>query len=414
MWRDGRMSVSSRYKGYKSFSYLTPDLDYQVFELEGELDRVPPYDLGLTSEEAARAEQLLASSVVISLHEHPLVYPRRIAETAEYYRTGRAHTGFEGLAHSGMTAVFDNMLDGTACVTGNAPWRWDDIITDLGMRQSDIAHQDFVTVGRSVADILAAHEQGQLALVFGLEAATPIENELDRIEILYGLGVRQLGITYSQSNALGAGIDDASSVGLTGFGRRAVERMNKIGMAIDVSHASDQTGIDTCEVSTKPVLVTHAGARSIWDIPRLKSDELLTAVAGTGGVIGISAAAHTTISANHRTHNLESYMDHFSYCVDLIGKDHVAFGPDTIFADHVGLHKLFTKWLFKRVDGLGRHADLQGREYEPVEYVAGLESPTENFRNIIGWLVKHGWSDDDIQAVVGGNIIRALTEIWGA
>ena len=79
--------------------------------------------------------------MVISLHDHPVRFPLRMEETPDYNRTGRQHAAYAGLAASGMTVVFDNMMDGTACVTGNAPWRWDDIITDLGMRQADLAHQ---------------------------------------------------------------------------------------------------------------------------------------------------------------------------------------------------------------------------------------------------------------------------------
>ena len=86
-----------------------------------------------------------------------------------------------------MTVVFDNMMDGTACITGNAPWRWNDIITDLGMRQADLAHQRQVMVVRTVADIDEAYRSGRVGLVFGLEAATPIENEIDRLDVLYGL-----------------------------------------------------------------------------------------------------------------------------------------------------------------------------------------------------------------------------------
>lgn len=405
--------ISKRYNGYRSYSYLRLGTDVTAFEFEDQLNRVPPYDLGLTESQQARAERLVTDSVVISLHDHPVLYPKRTSETPEYNRTARQHTGYEGLAYSGMTAVFDNMMDGTACVTGNAPWRWDDIIADLGMRLSDIAHQDFVTVARTMQDILAAQRDDELAIIFGLEAATPIENEIDRIDILYGLGIRQLGITYSQSNALGSGLDEPDNGGLTGFGKRAVERMNKLGMAIDVSHASDQTGLETCAVSTKPVLMTHAGARAIWDIPRMKSDPVLKAIARTGGVFGISAAPHTTVSADHPAHSLESVMDHFRYCVDVMGIDHVAFGPDTIYGDHVEMHRVFARWLHRGAgrDG-GPDTDLRGRPFERVPYVAGLESPTENFHNIVGWLVKHEWSDYDIQAVIGGNILRALREIW--
>src|SRR5665647_2553617 len=225
--------------------------------------------------------------------------------------------------------VFDNMMDGTACVTGNAPWRWTDIITDLGMRQADIDHQDDVVVIRRLADIEEVHRTGRVGIVFGLEAATPIENEIDRLDVLYGLGVRQIGIAYSDSNALGSGLNETVDGGLTALGRRAVERMNKLGLAIDVSHSSDRTSLDTCRTSSKPVLLTHAGARSVWDTPRMKPDDVLRAIADTGGVIGMSAAPHTTLSAAHPLHTIDSVMDHFRYCVDLVGIEHVAFGPDT-------------------------------------------------------------------------------------
>ncbi|MCW2642326.1 MAG: Zn-dependent dipeptidase microsomal dipeptidase [Dactylosporangium sp.] len=398
--------ADSRYAGYRSYSYLRSGEDFETFELDSEYDRVPAYDLGLTGEQADRARRLLGDSVVISLHDHPVLFPRRIEQTPEYNRTARQHTAFAGLARSGMTAVFDNLMDGTACVTGNAPWKWHDIIADLGMRQADIAHQDFVVVARTVEDILDAHETGRLALVLGLEAATPIENELDRLDILYGLGVRQIGIAYSEANALGSGLREVRDGGLTGFGRRAVERMNLLGMAIDVSHSSDRTGLDVCEVSEKPVFITHAGARAVWDTSRMKPDELLRAVAATGGVFGISAAPHTTVSAAHPAHSLESVMDHFVHCVEVMGIEHVAFGPDTLYGDHVGLHRVFSRLL-----GLGERA-VAGPAFERVPYVAGMESPTENFTNIVGWLVKHGYSDDEIRAVVGGNIVRALREIW--
>ena len=397
---------ASRYTGYRSYSYLRPGEDFETFELDPEVDRVPPYNLELTPDQAERSQRLLGDSVVISLHDHPVVFPKHVEEIPAYNRTARQHTGYEGLARSGMTAVFDNMMDGTACVTGNAPWKWHDIIADLGMRQADIAHQDFVTVARTLNDIFDAQRTGRLALVLGLEAATPIENELDRLDILYGLGIRQIGIAYSDSNALGSGLREARDGGLTAFGRRAVERMNRLGLAIDVSHSSDKTGLDVCEVSEKPVFVTHAGARAVWDTSRMKTDDLLRAVAATGGVFGMSAAPHTTISVQHTAHSIESVMDHFTHCVEVVGIEHVAFGPDTLYVDHVGLHQVFAKLL-----GLSERA-AAGPAFERVPYVAGLESPTENFHNIVGWLVKHGYTDADIQAVIGGNIVRALGEIW--
>jgi hypothetical protein len=97
-------------------------------------------------------------------------------------------------------------------------------------------------------------------------------------------------------------------------------------------------------------------------------------------------------------------MDHFCYCVDLVGIDHVAFGPDTLYGDHVALHRIFAHLL--------SISAAQGPSFDPVAYVDGLENPTENFANICGWLVQHGYRDTDIRAVLGGNIYRALQSIW--
>jgi membrane dipeptidase len=388
---------------YSAYSYLGAE-EIRRFELAPEVGRVPPYAAGLTAAQAQRASALLRDSLVISLHDHPVRFPLRMEQTPEYNRTGRQHAAYAGLAASGMTVVFDNMMDGTACVTGNAPWRWNDIITDLGMRQADLAHAEGFLVVRTVADIDEAHRSGRVGLVFGLEAATPIENEIDRLDVLYGLGIRQIGIAYSDANALGSGLSETTDGGLTAFGRRAVARMNQLGLAIDVSHSSDRTALDVCEHSDKPVFITHAGARAIWDTPRMKPDEVLVAVARTGGVIGMSAAPHTTLSDAHPRHSIESVMDHFRYCVELVGIDHVAFGPDTLYGDHVQLHKIFAHLLSL--------AALRGPDFEPVGYVDGLENPTENFPNICSWLVRHGFDDASIRAVIGGNVYRALQSVW--
>jgi membrane dipeptidase len=394
----------TRYDGYRSYSYLE-EADYQQFVLAPELGRVPLYDLGLDEQQVERTRRLIDENVIISLHDHPQVFPADMTQVRDYIRTGREHTGYLGLSRSGMTAVFDNLMDGTACVTSKCGWKWDDIIYDIGMRLSDIAHQDYVTIAYGVEDILQAHTDGRLAIVLSLEASTPIENEVDRIDILYGLGVRQMGIAYSEANTLGSGLKERGDGGLTVFGRRAVERMNKLGIAIDVSHSGDRTCMDTYEQSSKPVLITHAGARAVWPTPRMKPDEVLLGCAQSGGVIGLEAAPHTSLSAQHPAHSIESVMDHFTYCVELMGIEHVAFGPDTLFGDHVALHKTFAA-------NLGVHDAQVGPKYDEVPYVAGLENPTENFFNIVGWLVKHGYSDEDIKAVTGENILRVLREIW--
>ena len=124
------------------------------------------------------------------------------------------------------------------------------------------------------------------------------------------------------------------------------------------------------------MFLSHSGARALFSERKLKDDDLLKAVAETGGVIGIEGSPHTTISPAHPRHSLESVMDHFEYCVDVMGIDHVGFGPDTFFGDHVGLHVLYA----------GNLDTGEVGEFEPVEYVEGLENPSE-FPNVIRWLV---------------------------
>lgn len=392
------------YDGYAAYDYLEPGVDYQQFELARQLGRVPAYELPLTDEQQDRVSRILRDELVISLHEHAVVLPEDGTEIRRYNRTGRQRTAYEGLAHSGLTALVDNFMAGASCVTSENGWKWDDMIYALGFRLADLAKQDLVVHARTVEDILAAKADGKIALIAGLECSTMIENELDRIDMLYGFGVRQLGIAYSQSNMLGSGLSERSDAGLTNFGRRAVERMNKIGMLIDISHSGDRTCLETIEHSSVPVMITHAGARSVWPIARMKSDEVIIACAERGGLIGLEAAPHTTISERHPNHSLDSVMDHFQYCVDLVGIDHVTFGPDTMFGDHVAVHRAYASNYAQRQDAHMKHPE--------VEYVDGLENPAENFWNITGWLVKHGYSDVDIAKVLGGNTMRVLREVW--
>jgi len=394
-----------RYDGYRSFQYLDAGVDYKAFELVPELNRVPSRQVEVDAAQAARVQRIFDENLVISLHDHCFVSPKDLSQFFEFRRWGRDHTGYAGLAVSGLDAVFDNLMNGTAMIHSRGGWKWDDVITDLGLRLSDIAHQDMVVLATTTRDIEDAKRDGRIAFVVSIEGAAMIENELDRIDILYGLGMRCLGIAYSEGNALGAGLKEPNDGGLTVFGRKAVRRMNQLGIAIDISHSGDRTGLETVEASTHPIFITHAGARSLWDSRRLKTDEVIRACASKGGVIGIEAAPHTTLTQKQQRHSIESFMEHFEYCVDLVGIDHVAFGPDVLFGDHVGLHTALT-------EALSIGASRGHLTYPRVEWVDGLENPAEAFPNIVRWLVTHGYSDEDIAKAIGGNVMRVLKEVW--
>ena len=404
------MPLHHNYSGYKSYQYVKTHRDFTEYDLIPGESLFEPYVVPLTPAQESRVADLVERILMISLHEHPHLFPAKADRIRAYDSEGRVHTAYEALADSWWDCVFDNFLDGAACITSKNGWKWDDIIYDMGMRFCDLAHQDFIIKCERVDDIQRAHREGRIALVAAQEGAAMIENELDRIEILYGIGLRVLGITYSESNALGTGLKETRDGGLTSFGRKAVRRMNEVGLAIDCAHASDQTTLDTVAVSQHPIFLTHTGARGLWNIKRLAPDNVIRAVADKGGVIGIEAAPHTTVSPQHRRHGIESFMDHFEYVKDLVGIDHVAFGPDTLYGDHVGLHKVYAAAL--SIEETQDAGAGDSPEHIPVDYVRGIENPTEGSKNLPRWLVKEGYSDADIAKVMGENIIRVLKEVW--
>lgn len=400
------MVLKKNYKGYKAYQYLEPGVDYKEFKFPKGVGRVEEYLVSLTEEQEKRVREVVDKCIIISLHDHPVYFPEDMSQVFEYNREGRQAAAYEALSQSYLDVVFDNLMDGTCTIGSKNGWKWNDVLHDLGMRLCDLAHQDFVIRAEKVEDFYRAHREGKIALVPTIEGAAMLENEVDRVEILYGFGVRLMGITYSEANSLGSGLKEKNDGGLTALGYKVVERMNKVGMAIDCSHVGDKTTLDVINASKHPIFMSHCGARSLWNSRRLKPDEVLKACAAKGGVIGIEAAPHTTLTVNNPQHSIESFMEHFEYVKDLVGIDHVAFGPDTLYGDHVALHHAFASNLSIKGTQEG------SAEFEEVEYVKGLENPTEASINIVRWLVKHNYSDEDIAKVLGGNIIRVLQEVW--
>ena len=403
-----KIKQKAGYKPYSAYQYLERGVDFPDIEWS-QWDWAGRHVIELDEAEEARYERIIAENPVVAVHEHVDFCPVDLEPNAFYdsQRQGRDVCGYEPLSYSNLDCVFDNMMDGTCIISSMAGWKWIDIIHDLGMRLCDLAHQDFLIQCKKVDDIFRAKREGKIAWVPCIEGAGPIENEVDRIDILYGLGVRQLGVTYSESNALGNGLKEDNDGGLTKFGHACVKRMNQVGMLIDVSHCGPQTAYDAVMASEKPIIASHMGAKGVWNIKRMAEDRLIKAVAEKGGVFGIEAAPHTTMSRTNMTHDIDSVMEHFEYVVDLVGIDHVGFGPDGIYGDHVALHHVFSKAL-----STGETKETED-SYEEVPYVKYLENPTESSWNIPRWLIKHGYSDEDIAKVIGGNAIRVLREVWG-
>jgi membrane dipeptidase len=288
------------------------------------------------------------------------------------------------------------------------------------MRLCDIDHQDFVIHCKSVEDIGYSFETGKLAWVAVIETLNCIENEVDRIDVLYGLGVRQAGITYSESNMLGSGLKERFDGGLTDFGYDSVVRMNKVGMLIDVSHCGDKTAADTIEASDYPLIISHCGSRTITPTKRMLPDDVLVSCAEKDGVLGVEMAGAIVNTKENPVSNLEAYMEQIEYCIDLLGMDYVGCGPDTLYGDHIELYRSGAAKNKKKGMGHVKRPSEAGDEYLGIsmdlaslpDYVKGMENPTESIQNVIRWMIKNGYSDTEISKIIGGNAMRVLRKVW--
>jgi len=408
------MGKKKIYDGYKAYNYLDAGFDYKEFKLTKSTDRVPPYIVPLSKNEEDRYEEFIEKNIIIDLHEHPVLWADDMAEAFDLNHMGRDFTAYEALSRARIDCVFDHLMDGTAYITSYSGWKWSDVIHDIGIRLCDLHHQSMVTHCKSISDIEHAAENGKVAMVLALESATPIENELDRIDILHGIGIRSLGICYSESNMLGGGMGESNQdSGLTDFGYDAVKRMNKVGMLIDVGHTNDRTAIETIEASDKPVYNSHSGPAAIAQ-GHTNGDEVLHAFAENDGLLAVGGAGRGLRTKENPVGSIESYMECVEHCIDLMGIDFVACGPDTLYGDHQGL---YVHWFARPLGKQARPGRLEEEAY-PIPpgvtdpgYVAGLENPND-FVNIARWMIKHGYTDKETAKIMGQNAIRLVGAVW--
>ncbi|MBM7599223.1 membrane dipeptidase [Virgibacillus halotolerans] len=389
------------YDDYRSFGYLKAGIDYRLYELSDDLNH--SYITKLNEEDEEEVSTILSEKMIVSMRDHGFIVPKHFEDIIPYCQDLHTSFHYEGIAKSGIDVIFENFMDGIAITTSKNGLKWDEVIYLLGMRYADIAHQESVYIAKTYKDLTSAKKNKQTALLPSLEAANVLENEVDRVDILYGLGIRCMGITYNEANTLGAGLIENNG-GLTNFGRRVIERMNHLGMIIDISHCNESTSLDVIHYSEMPVLITHAGAKSLWNTARMKSDKVLQSCAEKGGVIGICAAPNTTVTHERPVHSIESVMEHFEYIASLVGIDHVGFGPDTFFGDHVALQHAFD-------DRLGISASHKGEMVKEAKYVQGAENPSEAMKNMVRWLVKHEYKEIEIEKAAGQNVMRVIKNI---
>jgi membrane dipeptidase len=180
----------------------------------------------------------------------------------------------------------------------------------------------------SWADIDRVHAAGKVGVLLAFEGAEPLGHDLAALRLFYAAGLRMMSLTWSRRNAFGDGAwENASRGGLTRLGRQAVAEMNRLGIVVDVSHASDQTARDVLEIAEGPVIASHSNARALREHPRNMPDDLLRAVARTGGVIGVTAVPSFI---SDRPATIAAWVDHLEHVVEVAGIEHVGIGADFI------------------------------------------------------------------------------------
>ena len=154
----------------------------------------------------------------------------------------------------------------------------------------DRAHKSRIRVARTVAEIRAAKSAGDTAIVLHFQGADPIEDEVDFLNVFHTAGLRIMQLTYNPRNRIGDGCFEPSDIGLSRFGRKVIQRMEELGIVVDLSHAGVRTALEAAEAATRPFVISHANARRLLDTPRNATDDMIRAVAASGGVIGVCAA----------------------------------------------------------------------------------------------------------------------------
>jgi membrane dipeptidase len=368
------------------------------FKLAAQVGRVPSMVVPLDREQELRFERLMDSLVVIDMHQHPQVLTEDTAELLDYFRSRDYAWGYDAARAGGWTAVATaNVLSAHGFSPEGSYIEFSDLVTEIGLMLADLAKQgDGVVKIQRADDVLAAKQRGALGFLPTVEHLA-MGNQLHRIDVLYGLGIRLAGLTYSRKTYVGDGQYERTDCGLSDLGVEAVRRMNDLGMVVDLSHAGSRTAQEAIEVSRAPTIFSHNAAKAIWPTRRTRSDEDFTACVAKGGMVCVTAVPNSL--SNDPNQDINCVLDHYDYLVKLVGVDHVGIGTDTLVGDHVGFHKV----------ALGR--DAAGREY-PAPYLSGLESPADG-KNIIRGLIARGYDDESIHKIAGRNALAFLRRVIG-
>jgi len=282
-------------------------------------------------------------------------------------------------------------------------------VKDIEYWEAEIdAHQDVFARIRGAADLDAAKSSQRTGLSYAFQDGVSFQEDLSRLETFHRLGVRVIQPTYNRRNLLGDGCLEPANAGLSKAGIEAVQRMNALGILVDLSHCGRQTAADAIRVSTQPVAFTHTGCAALADHPRNRTDAELRAVADKGGVAGIYFMPYLVVGQQPTA---ASVIRHLEHAIDIAGEDHVSIGTDGGVSGEVlddAFKKHFAENTRQRIAaGIAAPGEVDGAYL----FASDLNSP-RRLETLATLLSARGHSDARIEKILGANLQRVFASVW--
>jgi membrane dipeptidase len=268
-------------------------------------------------------------------------------------------------------------------------------------------HADLIIHGRSGVDVRRARETGRTAIVFGFQNPSPIEDDINLVEICHTLGARFMQLSYNNQSLLATGCYEAEDPGITRMGRQVIREMNRVGMVVDMSHSAERSTLQAIEISTRPIAVTHANPHWWHATLRNKSDAVLRALSQSGGMLGFSLYPHHL--AGGRDCTLVGFCEMIARAAERYGVGHLGLGSDLCQdqPDSVVAWMRNGRWSRETDFGEGSAA-ASGFPPQP-----GWFRDNRDFGNIARGLAAAGFNAEEVAAIMGGNWLAFFDNSFG-
>jgi membrane dipeptidase len=338
---------------------------------------------------SARAVDLVGRALVIDM-----LAPLKIDFTPEAYANPLTPEQVEQFRTCGITGFHNSIGTG-------GPGVVEETLGFLAAWQGFCARNaDLFCVVDTAADLDRAKAAGKCAVIMGVQNSEHFRKPED-VKAFFQLGQRCSQLTYNSQNLLGTGGTDRVDGGVSDFGAAIIEAMNGVGMLVDASHCGDRTTLDAIELSKPPIAITHSNCRALNNHPRLKTDEAITKLAAKGGVMGITGVRNFVRDREPTT--IENIVDHIDHVAKLVGIEHVGIGSDSDLNGYDDMPADQRKELmasYKSSYAFREKLDTDGFDHPKKVY------------DLTEALIRRGYGDSNIEAVLGGNFRRLLGTVW--